>query len=181
MALCTSSVSSTTTMSSRSYSSAILSTACSLVMPFSIISDSSALTRAAISSSDAGKRPETGGAEPTFGVVVMLFSPSLGRLEVRLPEVEADAVALTVLVGAPHLGRVEADVVDGLGVLALLPRVGVGKDERAVNSLDYALLAAQIARAARVARGVDVPHAHAVTGLELRLRVAVAARRRTAA
>jgi hypothetical protein len=64
-------------------------------------------------------------------------------------------VALAVLAWPPHVRGVERHVVDGLRVLALLVGVRVREDECVVDPLDDAFLAAQVARAPRVARGVD--------------------------
>jgi hypothetical protein len=66
----------------------------------------------------------------------------LHGLEIRFPQVEAERVVLAIPGRAPHLRRIEANVVDGLGVLALLLGVGVGEDERVVEALDDTLLAA---------------------------------------
>src|SRR5439155_24471621 len=72
------------------------------------------------------------------------------RLEVALPHIQVDALALLRRV-APQLGSLEAYAVKRLGLLSLAVGVGVRKDVRAVDAAHDSALAADIARQASVA------------------------------
>src|SRR4051812_38546990 len=108
--------------------------------PCSIRMDSSALTRAAISSSErcaalGTGRGVCGDSVVDIGVLLSGWRGGSGQVEVGLPDVERDRrVGVPVL--APQVGGAEDDGVHVLRVVAPSVAGAVGVDEGAVRGLD---------------------------------------------
>src|ERR1041385_4039009 len=96
-------------------------------------------------------------------------------LKVVVPHVEMDGIARRSAL-APELARGEADRIEMLRILAAVVGMAVGKDVHAAVADDFADLAADVPRQARVADRMHIARADALAGLEMRLRGPVAPR-----